>query len=93
MVSRSVVVVRRVAAAAQAQVDPAVDGHPIMETGTAVTHVPAGPEVPAAGGREAPAAAGDQATLAGREEDDLGSLPLRMTATTATTEVTASDRT
>ena len=92
-VSRSAVAVRRVAVATQVQVDPVEGGRPTTETGTAATHVPAGPEVPAAGGQEAPAAEGDQATLAGREEDALGSFPPRMTAMTVTTEVTASDRT
>ena len=82
----------RVAAAAQIQVDPVEGGRPTTETGTAATHVPAGQEVPAAGGREAPAAEEDQAILAVREEDAQGSLAPRMTAMTGTAEVTASDR-
>ena len=91
-VSRAAVAVRRVAVATQVQVDPVEGGRPTTETGTAATHVPAGPEVPAAGGREAPAAEEDQAILAAREEDAQGSLAPRMTAITGTAEVTASDR-
>ena len=91
-VSRSAVAVRRVAVATQVQVDPVEGGRPTTETGTAATHVPAGQEVPAAGGREAPAAEEDQVILAAREEDAQGSRAPRMTVTTGTAEVTASER-
>ena len=89
-VFRLAVPVLRVAAAAQIQVDPVEGGRPTMETGTAVTRVPVGPEVPAAGGREVPAA--EEAILAAREEDAPGSLAPQMTAMTETAGATAPDR-
>ena len=73
----------RVAAAAQIQVDPVVDGRPAMETGIAAIHVPVGLEAQVVEG----------ATLAAREEGVPGCLAPRTTAMTVTAGVTAPDRT
>ena len=73
----------RVAAAAQIQVDPVVDGRPAMETGIAANHVPVGLEAQVVEG----------VTLAAREEDVPGCLAPRMTAMTVTAGAAAPDRT